>query len=374
MTGTGETAEEFMARALRLARKGLGRTSPNPVVGAVIVKGSKVIGSGWHRRAGEPHAEVLALDEAGRRARGADLYVTLEPCCHHGRTPPCTEAIIEAGVKRVFVAATDPNPKVKGGGIKALRKAGIEVSSGILEEKALALNEVYVKYITTGRPFVTLKLATTLDGRIALGSGKSRWITGEKSRSRVHRMRAASDAVMVGIGTVLADDPELTVRNEKKGEKGGVVKGRTPLKVIVDSALRMPLSARVFKGAEGGGVLIYTTAAADGRKIKWVRRTGADVVVVPMSKDGVDLRWVMDDLGRKEVTSVLAEGGSRLAAALVRGRIADKAALFLAPSFFGGDATASLSSLGLKTIGKSPRLTRVTTKKVGEDILVEGYF
>ena len=374
-----------MARALQLARKGFGRTSPNPAVGALVVKGGRVVASGWHKKAGEPHAEVLAIEGAGKKAAGADLYVTLEPCCHTGRTPPCVDAIIGARIGRVFVGMTDPNPKVKGRGTRALKKAGIEVISGIIEDRCRQLNEPYVNYITTGKPFVTLKLATSLDGRIALSSGKSKWITGVESRAMVHKMRSVSDAVMVGVGTVLSDDPELTVRGVK-----GTARGPGPVKVIVDSTLRTPLSAKVFKvkgapkgvagqaarsvSGQGRELIIYTTSAADKRKVKWARRAGAEVVVVPMSSDGVDLRWVMDDLGRREVTSLLVEGGSAIAASLVKGKLAHKAAIFLAPRFFGGDATASLSALGVKVLGRSPRLASVTTKKVGEDILVDGYF
>jgi diaminohydroxyphosphoribosylaminopyrimidine deaminase/5-amino-6-(5-phosphoribosylamino)uracil reductase len=296
-----------MGLALRLARRGLGRTSPNPAVGAVVVKGGKVISSGYHRLAGLPHAEIEALKSLDKKElRGATLYVTLEPCCHHGRTPPCTEAIIASGVKSVVVGALDPNPRVAGKGIRVLKAAGITVTNGVLEEDCASLNDWYAKYITTGLPYVTLKLASTLDGRIATASGESRWITGEEARRYVHRMRLKTDAVMVGASTVVKDDPELTVRH---------VRGRDPMKVIVDSTLRTPLGSKVFRStakgrAEGdGGLVIFTARGASKRKISMVRAAGAEVVTLPGTVDGVSVRRVLKKLGEMEKATVLVEGG-----------------------------------------------------------------
>jgi diaminohydroxyphosphoribosylaminopyrimidine deaminase/5-amino-6-(5-phosphoribosylamino)uracil reductase len=361
------TPEKFMRAALGLAGRGLGHTSPNPAVGAVVVKGDKVIARGWHRRAGLPHAEVQALRKAARRARGADLYVTLEPCCHLGRTPPCTKEIIGAGLKRVFIGILDPNPRVKGKGIRELKRAGIEVRTGFLEDSCRTLNEAYIKYITTGSPFVTLKLAATIDGRIATSTGESRWITGVESRRLVHSMRSQADAVMVGSGTVIKDDPELTVR---------LSKGKSPLRVIVDTELKTPLSARVLSSS-GGRVLIFVTKRAARGKIKKLEERGAEVIVVPFigggSGSGLSLRRVMEELGKREVTSLMVEGGSTLAASAIKQGVVDKVCFFISPMILGGDALPSIAALGIKNLGKGVKLGGVKTKRLGRDIMVEGY-
>lgn len=365
-----------MGTALALARRGLGKTSPNPAVGALIVKRGKIIARGWHRRAGLPHAEVEAIEKAGRSARGArgaggatgaDLYVTLEPCCRHGRTPPCTDAIISAGIKRVFVGMKDPNPLVRGRGIRALKRAGIEVRTGILEAECRTLNEAYIKYITTRRPFVILKLAATLDGRIATKTGESRWITGTEARRFVQEMRARADAVMVGSGTVVKDDPRLTAR---------ITGVKSPARVVVDTDFKTPLSAKVFGSRGGytwGKVLLFTTARAPKRKIKGAEERGAEVIVLPGTKDGVSLKRVMAELGKREVTSVVMEGGSTLAASAVRHGVVHKVIYFLSPMLLGGDAVASIAGLGIKTLGKGIRFRQVSIKRFGRDIMVEGY-
>lgn len=353
-----------MRAALRLAKKGLGRTSPNPAVGSVIVRDNKIIAGGYHKKAGLPHAEIEALKSAKAPVKGATLYVTLEPCCHFGRTPPCTDAILSSGIKRVVIGMTDPNPKVGGKGVRILRSAGIDVISGVLEEECRGINEGYIKYITTRTPFVTLKLASSLDGRIATDSGESRWITGTASRRLVHRMRSVSDAVMAGSGTVLKDDPELTVR---------LVKGRNPVRVVLDSVFQVPMGARVFSGIDGSRTIVFTTRSASRDKIKKAEAAGAEVIIVPKSADGVDLKRVLKELGKREITGVLVEGGGRLAASLLKQGLIDKVFLFLAPIFLGKDGVASIGALGIKSLKNAPSLYNMTVKKTGTDILIEGY-
>lgn len=363
---------EFMREALRLAGKGLGSTSPNPAVGAVIVKGGMIIGRGYHKKAGLPHAEIEALASMppGKGAKGGTIYVTLEPCCHFGRTPPCTDAVIRSGIKRAVIGLKDPNPAVSGKGVRILRAAGIEVETGILEDECRRLNEPYIKYITAGTPFVVLKLASTLDGRIATGKGESKWITGIESRRYVHRMRSAVDAVMVGSRTVIKDDPLLTVRH---------LKGRDPRRVVADSAFSIPLTARIFKrprlsgGGKAPGPIIFTTRGAPLKKIRKAVSMGAEVVVVRGSKDGVSLKEVLKELGKREITSLLVEGGSRLAASFLKAEIADKLVVFLAPALLGSDAIASIGELGAGSLKESRRLRNMAVKMLGDDILVEGY-
>lgn len=353
----------FMRAAIVLARKGLGSTSPNPAVGAVIVRDNKIVARGYHRKAGLPHAEVEALRVAGAAAKGAALYVTLEPCCNWGRTPPCTEAIIRSGIKKVVAGMMDPNPGVSGRGTRALRAAGIEVVSGVIEDECNRMNEGYIKHITTGLPFVTLKLASTLDGRIATSRGESRWITGQEARGCVHRLRAINDAVMVGVSTVLKDDPELTVR---------LARGRDPLRVVLDSTLRIPLRAKVFK--KGARLLIFTTSGAGMAKASMVVEEGAEVITVPVSKDGVDIKRVLKELGKRGVASVLVEGGGRVAASLIKKRLADKLVLFISPMALGSDGLPSIGPLGINRLKDAPRLERMAVRKIGHDIVLEGYF
>ncbi|MBI5345036.1 MAG: bifunctional diaminohydroxyphosphoribosylaminopyrimidine deaminase/5-amino-6-(5-phosphoribosylamino)uracil reductase RibD [Deltaproteobacteria bacterium] len=356
-----------MRKALALAGKGMGRASPNPAVGAVIVKNGRVIGEGYHRKAGLPHAEIEAISAIrGRKgtARGATLYVTLEPCCHWGRTPPCTDAIISSGIKRVVLGMKDPNPLVSGKGIRILKDAGIDVVAGVLDAECRSVNEAYIKYITVKRPFVTLKLAVSLDGRIAACTGDSKWITGVKSRRLVHRMRSLTDAVMAGGSTVARDDPALTVR---------LVKGKDPVRAVVDSSLKIPLSSRVFGRGRPGGLIIFTTGKAGADKIRKARERGASVVVVPASKEGVLLKSVLKELGRRGITSLLVEGGGRLAASFLKGGLVDKMALFLSPVILGGDGKPSIGRLGIKKVSAGLRLMDMTERKVGQDILIEGY-
>jgi len=350
-----------MRVALRLAKKGLGRTSPNPCVGAVVVRGGNIIGRGWHKKAGLPHAEVIALNMAGDRARGADLYVTLEPCTHFGRTPPCVDAIIRAGVKRVFIGCKDPNPRVKGKGIRKLERAGIKVASGILKEELLSINEAYEKYITTGLPFVILKLATTLDGKIATKTGESKWITSIDARRYVHRLRSIVDCVMVGSATVIRDNPSLTVR---------LIKGRNPARAVVDSQLKIPLDSNFFSG--GSHVFVFTTKRADKKKIKETEKKGAGVIVVPSAKEGVSLKAVMREFGKREITSVMIEGGARLSAGALKQGVVDKVVFFIAPLIVGGEGVSSVGDLGVMRLEKALKIKDIKTKRVGGDILVEG--
>lgn len=355
----------FMQRALRLAKKGRGTTSPNPMVGCVLVKNGEIIGEGFHRKAGEAHAEIVALALTGQKARGADLYVTLEPCSHYGKTPPCVDAIIKAGVEKVVIAMQDPNPLVAGRGIKKLKEARIDVTVGVMEEEAEKLNEVFIKYITTKKPFVIGKIAQSLDGKIALSTGESKWITGEPARVKVHELRNWYDAVMVGIGTVLADDPFLTCRLP-----GG---RKNLIRIIVDSTAKIPLDARVFKGSEGR-IIVATTDMADKKKIKTLRSKGVDVIETDTKDGKVDLVQFSEILGDREITSVLVEGGPRLLTSLIRENLIDKLLIFLAPIFLGGSGLSSVGDLFIGELKKAPRFKFQSVKQVGNDLMIEVYF
>ena len=352
-----------MARALALAAEGCGATSPNPMVGCVLVRDGEVVGEGHHPRAGEPHAEVFALRAGGERARGATAYVTLEPCNHHGRTPPCTEALLAAGVARVVVAAGDPNPLVAGRGLDRLRAAGVAVTTGVLAAEAHALNEAFERWITTRRPFVTLKLATSLDGRIAARTGASRWITGPAARARVHRMRADADAVLVGSGTALADDPRLTPR----GVPGP---WRPPLRVVVDSRLRVPPSALAYDPSAPGGALVATALPPDAPAARALEARGVTVWSLPSADGRVDLPALLDRLGARSpdaVTSVLVEGGGVLAAALLEAGRVDKLVLHMAPLLIGGDGLPAIGPLGLAAPADGPRWRIARFERVAPD-------
>ncbi|MEZ4268839.1 MAG: bifunctional diaminohydroxyphosphoribosylaminopyrimidine deaminase/5-amino-6-(5-phosphoribosylamino)uracil reductase RibD, partial [Myxococcota bacterium] len=320
----------WMQLALDAAERGRGTTSPNPMVGAVIVRDGVVIATGFHARAGGPHAEVVALEVAGEFARGATMVVTLEPCCHTGRTGPCTEAVISAGVRRVVVGATDPNPRVSGGGIEALRRAGVEVVAGVLAAQCEAQNEAFRHWISSGRPFVTLKLAQSLDGRIATASGDSRWVSGAEARAEVHTMRAEHDAVMVGSGTALADNPQLTARDV-------AAPGGQPMRVLVDGGLRVPLESRLFDDAASVGVFVATALPEDHPAAQARAARGAQVLSLPSASgepDRVDLVGLLDALGAAQprpVTSLMVEGGGGLAAALVKAGRVDRLRLYVAP-------------------------------------------
>jgi len=358
--------EKYMRMALRLAEKAKGRTSPNPMVGAVVVKGGKVIASGYHRKAGEPHAEAIALRKAGSKAKGATLYVTLEPCSHTDkRTPPCTPLVLQSGVKRVVIAMIDHNPRVAGRGIKILKKAGLDVVTGVLEEDARRLNEAFIKYITTGMPFVTLKIAQTLDGKIATASGESKWITGEKAREEGRRLRAINDAVLVGINTVLKDNPSLTTR---------IPGGRDPIRVIVDSRLRTPLTAKVITQKSSVATCIATLDTMPKKKLVKLLDAGAEILPARGRKGQVDLKYLMKMLGSFGVTSVLIEGGAEVNASALQAGIVDKVVMFIAPMIMTGtDALCCIGGRSPATLNRAVRLRAVITRRVGQDLMVEGY-
>lgn len=355
-----------MDQAIRLASRAAGRTSPNPLVGAVIVKNGVILGKGYHLRAGSAHAEINALAEAQERARGADLYVNLEPCSHYGRTPPCVAALVARGISRVFVGMQDPNPLVGGRGIQALRDAGIAVEVGILEERCRALNESFIKFITTGVPFVILKAAASLDGKTAAVGGDAKWITNERSRRYVHCLRNQVDAVLVGIGTVEKDDPLLTTRLPGR-------KGKDPVRIVVDSRLKVSPHARVFNPLSTAGTIIATTTRAPAPKTRRLEQLGAKVIVVS-SGDRVELRALMEALGQEQITSVLIEGGSGINTAALEEGIVDKVLFFFAPRILGGRTALPLvAGEGVKRVEEGIALERIRTRRFGDDVLIEGY-
>jgi diaminohydroxyphosphoribosylaminopyrimidine deaminase/5-amino-6-(5-phosphoribosylamino)uracil reductase len=361
------TDADYMMMALELAERGRGRTSPNPMVGAVLVRDGEVVGRGYHARAGEDHAEVVALKDAGEQARGATLYINLEPCCHHGRTPPCVEAVVEAGVKRAVMAMADPSDKVNGKGIAELRQAGIDVEVGLLGEKACRLNEVFIKYVTTGRPFVFLKVAMSLDGRIAAGTGDSKWITCEESRARVHQLRDHVDAVLVGCGTVAQDDPELTTR--LPGDNG-----KNPVRVILDGRARMPTDARVLADGSAAATWVVVGESAESDRAEKIRKSGAEVIALPDHDGRVDFGTVLRELGRREITSLLIEGGKGVFTEALRSGSVDKVLAFVAPAILGGDARfAAVGELGVERISDALKLRDVSVGRIGDDVLIEGY-
>ncbi|MBU0623122.1 MAG: bifunctional diaminohydroxyphosphoribosylaminopyrimidine deaminase/5-amino-6-(5-phosphoribosylamino)uracil reductase RibD [Gammaproteobacteria bacterium] len=348
---------QWMALALRLAERGLYTTSPNPRVGCVLVKGGKVVGEGWHERAGEPHAEVHALRAAGKDARGATAYVTLEPCSHHGRTPPCADALIAAGVKRVVAAMQDPNPLVAGQGMQKLAAAGIATDCGLMEADARELNIGFVTRMECGMPWVRSKIASSLDGHTALNNGVSKWITGEAARRDVQHWRARSCAILTGIGTVLADDPQLNVR--------GLDGVRQPLRVILDSRLRLPPAARIL----GSGVLVYT-ASADESKRAALQQKGAEVIQLQGANGQVDLPAVMSDLAQRGCNEVLVESGRMLNGALLKTGLVDELVLYLAPQLLG-DAARGMADLGeLTQLQQRVNLQWQDVRQVGGDLRI----
>lgn len=354
----------LMRQALRLAERGRGLVSPNPLVGAVVVREGRVVGEGWHEGPGTLHAEAMALEAAGGLARGAQLFVTLEPCDHFGRTPPCTQAIVRAGITQVVAALRDPNPIVDGRGFARLRSDGVEVREGVLAAEAARQNAPFIRHVTTQLPLVTLKAAATLDGKVAARDGSSRWITGEEARAEVHRMRGASDAVVVGAGTALADDPALTVRDP-------AYRGRPVLRILVDAAGRVPATARLFSD-EAPTLVATTEGCAPVTQEAW-RATGAEVVTLPADRsDGVSLGDLLELLGKREAQSVLIEGGPTLAASAVRDGLVDRVVVFLAPKLLGGaDAPGVLGGEGLAPVDDAVRLQIVSVERIGGDLKVE---
>jgi len=360
---------KFMRLAIELARTQVGITSPDPLVGAVLVKNGRIISKGYHASYATPHAEDFAIKKAGKKAKGATLYINLEPCCHFGNNPPCCQKIINAGIKRVVAAMQDPNPLVSGKGFAELREAGIKVDVGELEDEAKRLNEAFAKHITTGLPFVIIKCAMTLDGKIATASGDSKWISGKESRQLVHYLRNYADAVMVGLGTVMKDDPELTVRDVGKRK----VVRRDPRKIILDSTARTPLSSKVIKINPDRTIIVVTKKAPKSR-IDALRKKGVSILKVRTKDDKIDLKDLISELGKRDFTSIMIEGGSSVNASALSAKIVDKVYIFISPQIFGGSKAKTLAGgEGIRKISQSIKLDKYEVKKIGNDILVEGY-
>ena len=354
--------QEYMRRAIELAQQGAGWTSPNPMVGAVIVKEGRVIGEGWHKKCGDLHAERNAFTALTEPAQGATLYVTLEPCCHHGRTPPCTEAIIENGISRVVIGSRDPNPLVSGKGAVLLREHGIIVEDDFLREECDALNPVFFHYITTGRPYVVMKYAMTLDGKIATRTGASQWITGEMARQHVHQLRGRYSAIMAGIGTVLADDPLLNCRIDG---------GHQPVRIIVDSHLRIPMESQLVQTAKDHRtVLVCSDTVPEKEHV--LHNFGVEVLRIPGQDGRVDLRALMEYLGREQIDSVLIEGGGQIHEAALRAGIVNHVCAYVAPKLFGGDrAKTPVEGVGVSLPSEGATLNNLQISRLGEDLLLE---
>ena len=373
------TDVSFMQLALRLARRGCGTTSPNPMVGAVLVKAGKIIGRGWHRCAGGPHAEIEALRDAqkhGRNPKGATLFVTLEPCCTHGRTPPCTEAIITANIKRVVIGATDPNPKHAGRGFKVLQRAGITVAHGILADDCTRLNESFNHWIVRRTPFVTVKAAMTLDGKIATASGESKWITGENARAYGMKLRQGSDAILVGVNTILADDPSLTVRSQKSEVRSQYNNLRLQ-RIVLDSLARTPLTAKVVRDEFASLTTIVAGKHAPKKRVAVLAKK-VRVIIAPaansklkIKKLKLDLRWLLKKLGAENVTSLLVEGGGEVNASFLLGSLAQRVAFFYAPKILGGrSAHKAVAGDGAKSLSEVIQLRDIEWQRLGEDLLL----
>lgn len=358
---------KYMKRALELAKKGVGYTNPNPLVGAVIVKEGRIIGEGYHQMYGGPHAEINAFTNATEDVAGATMYVTLEPCSHYGKTPPCANAIVEKKIKKVVIGLKDPNPLVSGKGIEILKNNGIEVVTGVLEEEGRKLNEIFLKYITTKLPFCILKTAMTLDGKIATYTGDSKWITNEKSREFVHQIRHRVSGIMVGIGTILADDPMLNSRL-----KNGI--GSDPHRIIVDSHGRIPLEARILNMESNARTIIAVTEQAPEDKIKLLKDKGAEIIVTPMKNGKVDLSSLMKELGERKIDSVLLEGGGSLNYSALEEGIVDKIYAFIAPKIIGGsEAKTPVEGKGKEFVKDAVILQSIEIQRFDNDIMIEGY-
>jgi len=356
-----------MKKALKLAKLGKGYTSPNPLVGAVIVKNGKIIGEGCHEKYGENHAEVNAFLNAKEDIEGADMYVTLEPCSHQGKTPPCADRIVKEGIKRVFIGMKDPNPLVAGRGIEILEKNGIEVKSGLLEKESAELNEIFIKYITENKPFCVLKTAMTLDGKIATSTGDSKWISNKKSRKHVHQLRHRFSGIMVGIGTVIADDPMLTTRLENK-------KGKDPHRIVVDTEGRIPLDSKVLNQKSKSKTIIATTEKISPEKIENLKEKNAEVILTPLKNNKVDLNYLFESLAKMGIDSILVEGGSTLNESLLKAKLVDKVITFIAPKIIGGsDAKTPVEGEGFKYVKNAVTLENIKTQYFDEDIMISGY-
>lgn len=359
--------EEFMQRALDLATLATGRTNPNPMVGAVIVKDNRIIGEGYHHKAGTPHAEVHALKAAGDNSREATVYVSLEPCSHFGKTPPCADALIKAGVKRVVIAMVDPNPKVAGQGIKRLKNAGVEVEVGVLEKQARRINEVFLKHIQTGKPFVAMKTAMTLDGKIACASGDSKWITNEESRAYVHQLRNTYEAIMVGIGTVLKDDPRLNTRLD-------VEDLRDPIRVIIDTHLELPVESHIVQSASEQRTIVYCSNRVDQQPIQLLESKGIEVIAINDENGFLPLAEVFKSLYEFGICSLLVEGGGEVNGYLVQHQLVDKLYWFVAPKILGGrESLSPVGGAGIQQMKDAYLLNQIEIQRFGEDVLFTAY-
>lgn len=362
-----ELDEKYMKIALKLALNGKGFVNPNPLVGAVIVKDGEIIGKGYHKFFGGPHAEVYALREAGDNAKGADIYVTLEPCSHYGKTPPCAEAIIKAGIKRVIIGSVDPNPIVSGRGVKLLENKNIEVITGVMEEEAIKVNEIFMNYIKSKTPFVILKSGVTLDGKIATISGQSKWITGEKSRLKVHEIRNRVMGIMVGVGTVILDDPLLTTRLEEKC--------KSPKAIIIDSKLRVPINSKIFETSDKREIIIACTKNFDRDKAESLKAVGVNIIICPEDKNGrVNLNYLTKKLGENGIDSILIEGGAELNFSALKSGIVNKVIYFVAPKILGGKtAKTSVEGEGIENLQDEIKLKNISAENIGEDIMIQAY-
>jgi diaminohydroxyphosphoribosylaminopyrimidine deaminase/5-amino-6-(5-phosphoribosylamino)uracil reductase len=360
---------EYMEQALSMAKLALGQVSPNPAVGAVIVKNGEVIGKGYTQPPGSSHAEIVALQQAGPEAKGATLYVTLEPCCHYGRTPPCTQSIIAAGISDVHMAILDPNPDVNGKGKAELENAGIKTFLGECEKKAREINEAYIKFQLTGLPFITIKYAMSLDGKIATYTGDSKWISGEESRHFIHNLRYINDAIMAGVNTVLADDPQLTARCG--GGRGGTAK-KQPLRIIIDGMGLTPVTAKVFS-EPGKTLLVLGRKTTEGEREAYYR-VGAELFEIPSENGYIELKKLMDELGKRQIMSVLVEGGSILFGSLFDQKLVDKAVIFVAPIIIGGEkAKTAIGGRGVEKIMDAVKLKNISEERFGDDVMFVGY-
>ncbi len=356
------TDEFYMKRALKLAGKGEGHVSPNPMVGAVIVKDGRIIGEGYHKKFGENHAEINAINSASETIKGSTVYVTLEPCSHWGKTPPCTDKIIRVNPSRIVIGTADPNPLVSGRGIDILRSHGIKTEVGILEEECRKLNEIFFKFIRTNIPFITLKFAQTIDGKIATSTGNSRWISSEPSLKFAHKLRSSHDAIMVGAGTIITDDPELTVRRTR---------GKNPLRIVADSTLRIQANARILKNQENAKTIVATTQRCDKEKFSQLIDAGIEILVINNDKQKhVDLKKLLIELGKKEISSVLVEGGSEIITSFLKEKIADRLVIVMAPKIIG-TGTPAVGDLGIKKMDDAVKLSSRKVFRKGNDIVID---
>jgi diaminohydroxyphosphoribosylaminopyrimidine deaminase/5-amino-6-(5-phosphoribosylamino)uracil reductase len=362
---TAADDQYWMRRALELAERGRGRVEPNPLVGAVVVRQGRAVGEGWHQHFGQAHAEINALAQAGEAARGATLYVTLEPCCHHGKTPPCTDAVLRAGIVRVVAAMTDPFPEVAGKGAALLRAAGLACEIGLGEEEARRLNAPYLTLLAKGRPYVHAKWAMTLDGKIASRSGNSKWISGEASRQLAHELRGRMDAIIIGLGTALADDPLLTVRPPGP---------RTPIRIILDSQARLPVESRLVKSVAQAPLLVATTAEADKERSLRLEQLGCQVLILPAAEGRPSVPALLHELGRRRMTNVLVEGGAEVLGSFLDADLLEEIHVFLAPRLLGGSAAkTAIAGQGRNLIREALSLARWQTVPVGEDVYLRGW-